>query len=155
MYLTNDYHMPSLEEIEKSWSQDLLIEETKLGEAQVNTPRLHQKYYTILIRELYALEQYDGKVKEMEHWLDLLYQPNRLTDDDYDRLGWEPLKRIPPTAQERARSISLDQRMIEAKLQYSRQKLKTDYLKEIVARINQRGWDIRNLIEVKKFESGI
>lgn len=146
--------MPSLQEIENSWESDCSINPLDLTHESTKTPKLYWKYQKMLIHESYALQLIDDEVKKIEHYLDLLYQSNRLTDSEYDMLGWEPLAKLPATAAERVRSINIDKRMVDIRLKYTAQKLKIDTLKDILAQINTRQWHIRNAIENRKFESG-
>lgn len=151
--MANQVVVATLQDIEQQWEKDAVISQTDLAETSMRTGKLHWKYYRIMVQEKYGLFELEEELKRLEYNLELLYQ-GRLVDDDYDRLGWEPLDKIPPTAAERTKAVAIDQRMLEMRSKMLRQSLKVDALKDIITQINGRQWIIRNTLEALKWESG-
>ena len=141
-----------LEEIERSWSEDCRIDDTKLATEAARVPVLHSKYYAILIRESFELTRMEEELNVLiknKH----LYYTYVLTDAELSSMGWKRID-FKPLRNDLEKYMSADSDLAKAKLKYSLQDEKVSFVKSILNTINSRGYLIRSMIDWKKFEAG-
>lgn len=142
-----------LEEIHTTWAQDAKINPLDLSGESLNTPKLHGKYLKILSEERLKLK----KLRSSKDELILAkteYFMGKMAREDMQAKGWEPftmrlLKQDVPTY------MNADQDVIKLNLQIGLQEEKVEVLESIMKTIANRGFQIKNYIDWKKFENGL
>lgn len=142
-----------LEEIHTEWATDAKINPLDLSSESLNTPKLHGKYLKILSEERLRLK----KLKSSKDELMLAkteYFMGKMTREDMQARGWEPfsmrlLKQDVPTY------MNADQDVVKLNLQIGLQEEKVEVLESIMKTIANRGFQIKNYIDWKKFENGL
>lgn len=139
-----------LKEIEDEWEKDCKINEVMLAEESTNIPSLHHKYYKIFVRESIKLK----KLEEQYHTLykdTWAYYSGKGTTKQYKERPFN-LKLMKTDYD---RYINSDEFIIEHKLKVAYQRQKVDYIESILKQISNRQWLIKNIIDIRKFESGV
>lgn len=142
-----------LEEIHSAWTLDAKINPLDLSGESLNTPKLHGKYLKILSEERLKLK----KLRSSKDELTLAkteYFMGKMAREDMQARGWEPfamrlLKQDVPTY------MNADQDVIRLNLQIGLQEEKVEVLESIMKTIANRGFQIKNYIDWKKFENGL
>jgi hypothetical protein len=142
-----------LEEIHSTWTLDAKINPLDLSGESLNTPKLHGKYLKILSEERLKLK----KLRSSKDELTLAkteYFMGKMAREDMQARGWEPftmrlLKQDVPTY------MNADQDVIRLNLQIGLQEEKVEVLESIMKTIANRGFQIKNYIDWKKFENGL
>ena len=130
-----------LEEIHSTWTLDANINPLDLSGESLNTPKLHGKYLKILSEDELTLAKTE-------------YFMGKMAREDMQARGWEPftmrlLKQDVPTY------MNADQDVIRLNLQIGLQEEKVEVLESIMKTIANRGFQIKNYIDWKKFENGL
>ncbi len=138
-----------LDDIKVMSEVDLRIDRTKLTEASIETPLLVNKYYIIYIDEARILKMLDNKINEVYKELYDYYL--HLADPQ------EYIKR--PFSRKVLKSdvemyIGQDKIYTDVVNKIETQKYKVKYLEEIIRQLNQRTYNIKNIIENEKFRNG-
>ena len=142
----------NIDEIMVLWETDTKIDKTELGDESLNIPKLHSKYYNILIRERLSLRKLESELKQLklDKYEILTQGPNEETRDK----GW----RLPPKGMVLKSDIPMyldaDQDMIDLGLKIGLQQEKIDFLESIIKTIINRNFVIRNGIDWQKFTMG-
>jgi len=142
----------NIDEIMVLWETDTKIDKTELGDESLNIPKLHSKYYNILIRERLSLRKLESELKQLklDKYEFLTQGPNEETRDK----GW----RLPPKGMVLKSDIPMyldaDQDMIDLGLKIGLQQEKIDFLDSIIKTIINRNFVIRNAIDWQKFTMG-
>ena len=142
----------NIDEIMVLWETDTKIDKTELGDESLNIPKLHSKYYNILIRERLSLRKLESELKQLklDKYEFLTQGPNEETRDK----GW----RLPPKGMVLKSDIPMyldaDQDMIDLGLKIGLQQEKIDFLESIIKTIINRNFVIRNGIDWQKFTMG-
>jgi hypothetical protein len=149
--------MMSLNDILESWKKDAVIDENALDDVTVETSKLHAKYL-----EIFTLSKLQLKKKEMElenvkkdKWL---YYTGKMTQGEMDKRGWayDPFQGMTkPLKSEMEMYYSTDSDIVKIKSGIEYQKAITSSLEEIMNNIRWRHSHIKNIIEFKKFTSGM
>tara|TARA_A100001515_G_scaffold134879_1_gene125387 strand:- start:154 stop:588 length:435 start_codon:yes stop_codon:yes gene_type:complete len=141
-----------LETIYEHWSSDSKIDRTELGNESIKIPQLHAKYFKFYSEERLRLKQYESEYKIL-YKRKFEYYMGTMDEGEQKNLGWEPqllkiLRTDLPTY------IDADQDIINLNLKISMQKEKIDVLDNIIRTINNRGFQIKNVIDWEKFKTG-
>ena len=147
----------NLDEILESWKKDSVIDDSALDEDTVKTSKLHAKYL-----EIYSLSKLQLKKKEFDlekikkdKWL---YYTGKMTKEDMDERGWDydPFQGMTkPLKSEMNMYYETDEDLVKVKAQIDYQKSIIDTLEEIMNNIRWRHSHIKNIIEFRKFTSGM
>ena len=147
----------SLNEILESWKIDSVIDDSALDEDTVKTSKLHAKYL-----EIYSLSKLQLKKKEFDlekikkdKWL---YYTGKMTKSDMDERGWayDPFQGMSkPLKSEMSMYYETDEDLVKVKAGIDYQKSIIDTLEEIMNNIRWRHSHIKNIIEFRKFTSGM
>jgi len=145
-----------IEDVLEMWKTDSEIDELKLDEASQQSARLHSKYL-----ELLSVTRLQLKRKESEFRVLLkdkfLWYNGKMSKDEMDARGWsyDPLNGLKVLKGDMDRFYDSDSDIQNAQM-------KIDYLKELVAVLEEimgnirfRSNNIKNIIEWRKFTSGI
>jgi len=149
--------MMSLNDILESWKKDSVIDDSALDEDTVKTSKLHAKYL-----EIYSLSKLQLKKKEFDlekikkdKWL---YYTGKMTKSDMDERGWayDPFQGMSkPLKSEMSMYYETDDDLVKVKAGIDYQKSIIDTLEEIMNNIRWRHSHIKNIIEFRKFTSGM
>ena len=142
-----------LEEIHEHWAKDSRINTLDMAGESVNTPKLHGKYLQIMSAERMKLRQLREHKKELVR-VKTDYYMGRLDQSELNDRGWQPfamrlLKNDVPAY------LDGDSDVIKVNLQIGVQEEKVDVLESIIKTISNRGFQIKNYIDWKKFENGL
>ena len=138
-----------LSDIQTEWSKDSIIDKTELTDASLNVHKLHSKYMNILNGERMAyrtlLEEKKKLIQKLED-----YYNGKIDGKDIGRDPWQ-LTESRALVEKR---IEMDKELIDFNLKTFNQEEKVLLLKEVISSINQMSFNIRNAIEMIKFNQG-
>jgi len=146
----------TLVNLHKLWTVDTKIDDTQLDLESKKIPLLHSKYLNLLTVAKLQLQQSKTKQKQ-RYFAKLLWYKNKSSDEDLENRGFKNRYDGPKL---------IDKHMLDAAIEADEDlcKLKdtlvyhesiVTYLENIMKEINARNWNIKNIIDVRKFESGI
>ena len=148
--------MNNLEQIHKMWKKDSEIDEMNLDESSRQSAKLHSKYLELLSVNRLKLKKLDMDFKVLlrDKWS---HYNGKLSQEELNKKGWEydPLNGLTVLKGDMDKWYDADPLIQEhqAKMQYSQEIC--DILKEILENIKWRHQNIKNMIEWRKFTSGI
>jgi len=148
--------MNNLQTILEMWKKDSTIDELNLDESSRESAKLHGKYL-----ELLSVNRMKLKKAEMDFKVILknkfLHYNGKLSQMEIEDLGWDydPLNGLTILKGDMDKFYDSDPVVQEqqAKIQYLEEVCAT--LKEILENVKWRHQNIKNMIEWKKFVSGI
>lgn len=141
-----------IEQIIELWNEDTDIDKTELSDEALKIPKLHSKYYQILVHERLLLRKYeaDFKILKLEKFEFYSQGPNEETK----KKGW----RLPPKGlilkAEVPTYLEADQDLIDLSLRIGMQNEKVAFLDSIIKSIMNRGYIVRSAIDFIKFTNG-
>lgn len=146
-----------LNDILMMWKKDAVIDDVCLDDETINSSKLHAKYL-----ELFSMAKLMLKKKEMEYvsmkkdkWL---YYNGKMTKDDMDKNKWkyDPFDGMSkPMKSDMDMYYSTDEDLVKIKAQLDYQKTIIETLEEIMGNIRWRHTHVKNILEFKKFTSGM
>jgi len=148
--------MNNLEQILEMWKKDSVIDEMKLDETSMNSAKLHAQYLEILSVNRMKLKksEMDFKVLLRDKFM---HYGGKLSQDELDSKGWEydPLHGNTVLKGDMDKWYDADPVIQEAQAKIAYLQNINDTLKEILDNIKWRHQNIKNMIEWRKFTSGI
>jgi hypothetical protein len=138
------------------WKKDAPIDEMALDEASRDSAKLHSKYL-----ELYSVAKLRLKKLELDFKPLLrdkfLHYGGKLSQEELDTKGWEydPLGGLTVLKGDMDKWYDADPLIQEHQLKIAMQEEIVSILKEIMDNIKWRHQNIKNMIEWRKFTSGI
>lgn len=142
----------TLDEIFEQWSTDARIDSLRLGDASLEVPKLHHKYWRMLSNErmLYKKQQadYAQLMVNKKAWLN-----GELTSDELKQFGWDiQLKKM--LKSEHEDFLKGDKDVINMTLKMALQQEKIEVLSDIIKSLHNRSFAISNAIKWAQFQSG-
>jgi len=146
----------NLESILEMWKKDAEIDEVQLDEASRDSAKLHSKYL-----DLYSVSKIKQKDLELKFKVILRdkfkHYNGKLSKEEIDRKGWDydPLDGLTVLKGDLDKWYDADEVIQDhqRKMAYNGEVVNT--LKEILDNIKWRHQNIKNMIEWRKFTSGI
>lgn len=142
----------TLEEINEMWAVDAKISESDLGGEALKIPKLHNKYYTLYVKEALRVKKLKADLKELE-MAKYEYYTGTMAEEDLKARGWKP-NPLKIMKSEVSRYIESDKDVISTSLKIDYHSSTASYLEDIVRQINNRNFVIKSAIDWAKFQSG-
>jgi len=142
-----------IDDIYDLWREDSYFERDELTEETLKIPQLHSKYLRILSGERIRLKMLESESKKLYKNKHEYYRGD-IDEDTLKEKGWEqnPLKIL---RQDLDMYIQQDQDMSEISSKIEMQKEKVSILESILQQINNRGYQIKSIIDWEKFKAGV
>ena len=145
--------MATIEELLSEWDKDSVMDDNHIDNESVNIPKLHAKYIRHLIMVKLKLTENQNKYNILKK-TKFRYYRGELSRDELVELKWSQWQGVKPMKYE------MDQ-FLDGDTDLNTQKAKIEYLQSmiyllesILGQIKARDWQIRNIIEYKKFLAG-
>lgn len=142
----------NLSDIQDLWEKDSIINPADFSGEMLKVPRLHNKYYRVLISEISKLHSLKTKLNKQTK-LRKEYYLGRLSFEKCKSLGWnQPQLRI--IKQDLSIYIQADPYLNSTGSLIDLQELKIEFLKDVLKIIHKRGYEIGKLMDWYKFSQG-
>ena len=141
-----------IEEIFNQWKEDAEIDRTELGEESLKIPKLHHKYYQILISEKLLLRAYEAEMKQLK--LDKYEFFTQGPNEETKAKGWEiPAKGLILKA-DIPMYMDADKDIVKLSLKIGLQQEKMELLDSIIRSLTNRGYNIKTALDWQRFTMG-
>jgi hypothetical protein len=140
------------EDILSEWKQDSHIDKTALDDEAIKIPKLHHKYYTMLITEKAILRKLESEMKVLELDKHEFYTMGH-TDETREK-GWK----LPPKGMILKADIPMymrsDPDIIDLSLKIGIAQEKVEFLESVIKSFQNRGFNIKTAVDFIKFTNG-
>lgn len=142
----------NLEEVNQMWSIDCKIDETNITQESKKIPVLHNKYYTLYVKEHLRTKKFRSELVELER-AKFEWYAGTLSQEELIERGWKqnPLKILRSDINKHVES---DKDIITLSLKIDYHASIEKYLEDIIKQINTRNFILKNIIEWERFRSG-
>ena len=147
----------SLNDILESWKKDSVIDENALDDVTVETSKLHAKYLELFSLSKLQLKKKDFELEQIKK-VKWIYFNGKMSKSEMDSRGWayDPFDGVSkPLKSEMEMFYSTDPDIFKIKSSIEYQKSIVETLEEIMSNIRWRHQHVRNVLEFKKFTSGM
>jgi len=141
-----------LENIIEAWEKDGPVDTINISNEASQTPKLHNKYFKIYMGEGYILRKMKAEYKKLFK-LKTEYYKGELDSTELKQFGWQP-QPLKILRQDMPSYLEADDDIIESSLKIGEQSQKVEYLEAIIKQINNRGFQIKSIIDWERFRTG-
>lgn len=140
------------EQICALWEEDAKIDTSDLARVAQDIPLLHNKYFKIFSQERFRMRTMEMELKALKMAKFEFYSqgPNPETPPEW---------KLPPIGKvlksDVPQYVDTDPDIIAATLKLAAQQEKVDYLESIIKMINNRGYQVKSIIDWNKFINGV
>ena len=141
-----------LEDIIAEWDKDGTIDQTNISRESGEIPKLHNKYFKIYMGEGYLLRKMRADYKKLFK-LKTEYYKGELDVSELKQYGWNP-QSLKILRQDIPSYMDADDDLIESSLKIGAQEQKVEYLEAIIKMINNRGFQLKTIVDWERFRTG-
>lgn len=142
-----------IEKLTDEWLEDSKIEELDLVSSIRDVPKLHSKWIRILSQAKMKHQACIVKYNRMRQ-LKFKYYRGEMTKAELDKLGWEQWQGVKPLKSDMIEFLQGDSILIDYEAKISYMEIVVSTLEAIIRSINSRGYDLKTMLEAKKFYNG-
>lgn len=146
----------TLEQIFEMWKKDCQIDENNLDAATIQNAKLHSKYLELYSTNKLQIKRKDLAFKSLlkDKWL---WYNGKMSQEEIQSKGWDydPLNGLKVLKGDMDYYYDSDKEIQDAQAQIEYLNTINDTLKEIIDTIKWRHQSIKNMIEWRKFTSGV
>lgn len=142
----------NFESLFSEWEKDAEIDKTDLANEALKIPKLHHKYYRLLVTEKSRLKKLESDYKKLKlEKTEFFIQGH---DEETRKKGWKlPAKGIILKA-DIPMYLEADQDLIDLSLQIGIQFEKVEFLESVIKTLNNRGYNIKTAVDFIRFTMG-
>lgn len=143
----------TVDEIRDMWKTDAVIDQNHLEKYELQNGILHSRYIDLLVdykRELALLERDFNKMKKIK----IAYYKGQMSQEELTELNWQPYQFIISNKNELLDVLSLDDDLNNFTIKIQEVNIGIELLQSIIDKIKNKSWQIKNIIEIKKFNAG-
>ena len=143
----------TVDEIRDMWKTDAVIDQNHLEKSELQNGILHSRYIDLLVdykRELALLERDFNKMKKIK----IAYYKGQMSQEELTELNWQPYQFIISNKNELLDVLSLDEDLNNFTIKIQEVNIGIELLQSIIDKIKNKSWQIKNIIEIKKFNAG-
>jgi hypothetical protein len=142
----------TLDDIFDTWKKDTDVDRSELGNAALEIPKLHHKYFQIYSRERLLLKKMEADMKQLKLEKTEFYQDGP-TEEQIEK-GWKLPAKGKILRPDVSYYVDADCDIIGMTLKIAYQAEKVDVLDSIIKTISNRGYQIKSAIDWERFKVG-
>lgn len=146
--------MPNIDALLNEWEKDSPIDELDIAGSIRDVPKLHSKYIRHLTNAKLHLRTLASRYQKLRK-IKFRYYRGELTKEELTKLNWPQWQGIKPLKNEMEEFLKGDVELIAVEEMIVNTESIISTLEQIIKSINSRGYDVRTLLEAKKFYNGI
>lgn len=142
----------TIEEIYEEWAKDGQIDVLHISSESANIPKLHNKYFRMYMTEGLKLKKLKAEYKQL-YKLKGEYYRGELDYEDLKEHGWEPFP-LKVLKTDISSYVDADKDIINKTLKIGLQESIVEYLESIIKQINNRGFQLKTIVDWERFRTG-
>ena len=140
----------NLDQIQEMWAKDCIIDDVMLDTASMKIPQLHAKYITLHNEYSLLLKKAKQELNRTSH-LRTLYYSGRGTPDMYEDTPFD-YKLI---RSEVPSWVAVDESVNKVEMKVALYETTLNSLSEILKQVHQMSYNVKNMIEWRRFVGGV
>jgi hypothetical protein len=143
----------TIEEILKEWDIDSEMDDNHIDNESIKVPKLHAKY----IRHLIQAKLKNTKIQNEFNLLKktkFRYYRGELSREELTELNWQQWQGVKPMKNEMEQFLDGDTDLNNIKVKIEYLNSMVYLLESILGQIKARDWQLKNVLEYKKFIAG-
>lgn len=142
-----------IEDIKENWDKDSEIDITNISSESANIPKIHNKYFNIYMKESLVLKKMRNDYKIFKHLKERYYR-GELSQTELQENNWKP-QPIKILKQDISTYVDADKELLDLDIKIEIQTQKVQYLDSIIKMINNRGYQLKTIVDFERFKAGL
>jgi hypothetical protein len=145
--------MATIEELLNEWDEDSVMDDNHISDESIRVPKLHAKYVRYLIQAKLKITKLQNDFNVLKK-TKFRYYRGELSREELTELQWEQWQGVKPLKNELDQFLDGDSDLNNMKVKIEYLQTMVYLLESILGQIKARDWQIRNMLEHKKFLAG-
>ncbi|CAB4127126.1 Recombination, repair and ssDNA binding protein UvsY [uncultured Caudovirales phage] len=145
--------MATVDELLDEWDQDSVMDDNHISDESIRVPKLHAKYIRYLMQAKLKVTKYQNDFNVLKK-TKFRYYRGELSREELIELNWSQWQNLKPLKTEMDQFLDGDTDLNNMKVKIEYLQTMVYLLESILGQIKGRDWQIRNIIEHKKFLAG-
>ena len=145
--------MATVDELLDEWDKDSVMDDNHISDESIRVPKLHAKYIRYLMQAKLKVTKYQNDFNVLKK-TKFRYYRGELSKEELIELNWSQWQGVKPMKNEMDQFLDGDTDLNNMKVKIEYLQTMVYLLESILGQIKGRDWQIRNIIEYKKFIAG-
>lgn len=146
--------MLDLNALLEEWNKDAPFDETEVMDSIRQVPKLHSKWWNYLAKSKVTAASLVRKYRNMRQ-VKYRYYNGEFTQEELIHYGWNQYQGPKPLKSQMDEFLENDTDLAEIKDKQEYNAAVIYFLEGVIRSINSRGYDLKTLLEAKKFYNGM
>lgn len=145
--------MATIEDLLQEWDQDSIMDDNHIDTESLNVPKLHAKYVRHLMNAKLKLTKLQNDYNILKK-IKFRYYRGELTRQELQEYNWDQWQGTKPMKNEMDQFLDGDDDLNKLKLKVEYLNSMVYLLESILVQIKARDWQLKSILEYKKFLAG-
>jgi hypothetical protein len=145
--------MATIEELLSEWDEDSTMDDNHISDESIRVPKLHAKYIRYLMQAKLKIAKYNNDFNVLKK-TKFRYYRGELSREELSLLNWEQWQGVKPMKNEMDQFLDGDSDLNNMKVKIEYLQTMNYLIESILGQIKGRDWQLRNILEHKKFLAG-
>lgn len=145
--------MATIEDLLQEWDQDSIMDDNHIDTESLNVPKLHAKYVRHLMNAKLKLTKLQNDYNILKK-IKFRYYRGELTRQELQEYNWDQWQGTKPMKNEMDQFLDGDNDLNKLKLKVEYLNSMVYLLESILVQIKARDWQLKSILEYKKFLAG-
>lgn len=145
--------MATIEELLSEWDEDSTMDDNHISDESIRVPKLHAKYIRYLMQAKLKITKYNNDFNVLKK-TKFRYYRGELSRDELSILNWEQWQGVKPMKNEMDQFLDGDTDLNNMKVKIEYLQTMNYLLESILGQIKARDWQLKTVLEHKKFLAG-
>jgi len=143
----------NIEEILQIWDEDSTMDDNHISDESIRVPKLHAKYIRYLMQAKLKIAKYNNDFNVLKK-TKFRYYRGELSREELSLLNWEQWQGVKPMKNEMDQFLDGDTDLNNMKVKIEYLQTMNYLLESILGQIKARDWQLKTVLEHKKFLAG-
>jgi len=145
--------MATIDELLNEWDQDSVMDDNHISDESIRVPKLHAKYIRYLMQAKLKVTKYQNDFNVLKK-TKFRYYRGELSREELKELNWEQWQNLKPLKTEMDQFLDGDTDLNNMKVKIEYLQTMVYLLESILGQIKGRDWQLKTVLEHKKFLAG-
>ena len=145
--------MATIDELLSEWDEDSTMDDNHISDESIRVPKLHAKYIRYLMQAKLKITKYNNDFNVLKK-TKFRYYRGELSREELSALNWEQWQGVKPMKNEMDQFLDGDTDLNNMKVKIEYLQTMNYLLESILSQIKARDWQLKTVLEHKKFLAG-
>ena len=145
--------MATIEDLLSEWDEDSVMDDNHISDESIRVPKLHAKYVRYLIQAKLKITKLQNDFNVLKK-TKFRYYRGELSREELTNLNWEQWQGVKPMKNEMDQFLDGDEDLNNMKVKIEYLQTMVYLLESILGQIKSRDWQLKTMLDHKRFLAG-